>query len=853
VPRASIVVDALALGTSMVGVMVLLVLFGLLGLPFIKLAVLDRRERFRRWDIVRLYSSSGALLVLLTCGSLALDGSLRWRAGADRGLREFAGRLEEQFVREVAAVRDQLVTYDQQLSELAPRKCDVWAVRANWFTDEPTTELAWPEKVHLRTVAWIGPGGWQIWKSTADPVPGKTFVGQRLYFRAIRDRNLFRLDDDGPAIFLGPDRSIADGRFYTFISMPSRVDPRRLCSNATAAPLTLSATTQLLSLERQPLPAGYGFAVINRSGSVLYHSDSRLSLRENLFDELADGERARAMIYAGIEGGLVTRYRARPHRFYLRPIGLFRTDARGNAAASTLDTSSEEIDRADVGPPGGFYLAVFRDTSVEQALIGHVFAVGLVGPMALLIGLTTITVGLLMLVAARRGHSPIVWLWPHRGLTRVYQWQSAAFLALLLAAGGVYGLTGSVTLLLLTPVLAIVIGITIYRFGAGRPGARASLDVTFWQHSAVMLALVCLIVMPSAALFTVALNHQFAKLIVTEQQWIDAQRDDLQRAMYVETRDGRYADSRTDQLLKVRQEYAGCVPAPFDAVPPGPLRLPHAVESPVLRATFTSNPAVVPDVEPARPSSCGGEAAAIAPRRLQEAAVPLRLVAGLQWLDDVLPVDNDILGRQHFQDYRYAFSPDGTIVPSFRASAVAFFGFAFTLALMLWWIRWNTNRLFLADLDNADITPAGSFEGLWACCTEEEKMVMMQIARERIANPYQRHTVTSLLGKGLIRLDPDVQPFSNEFAKFLLAKEQAGHDDLVRWEQVDDRHSWRYGRYIVGAVVGGVGLFLLATQPGLQSSLVGVASGVTGLLTATFKMRDAVGAWFSRRPGGGSA
>jgi hypothetical protein len=43
--------------------------------------------------------------------------------------------------------------------------------------------------------------------------------------------------------------------------------------------------------------------------------------------------------------------------------------------------------------------------------------------------------------------------------------------------------------------------------------------------------------------------------------------------------------------------------------------------------------------------------------------------------------------------------------------------------------------------------------------------------------------------------------------------------------------------------IGGLGLFLAATQPGLQSELLGLASGLTGALTAMLKLKDAVWSW----------
>ena len=141
----------------------------------------------------------------------------------------------------------------------------------------------------------------------------------------------------------------------------------------------------------------------------------------------------------------------------------------------------------------------------------------------------------------------------------------------------------------------------------------------------------------------------------------------------------------------------------------------------------------------------------------------------------------------------------------------------------------------------------GAYERIWERCSEDERMVLLQIAMERIANPYQRPMVEALVKKGLLRLNPDVQPFSDEFAEFLRAKEGTNHVTLERWERVAALHSWRYGRLILAASVGGIGVFLLATQPGLQSSVIGIATGIAGVLTAGFKVRDAIGAWFERK------
>jgi hypothetical protein len=61
------------------------------------------------------------------------------------------------------------------------------------------------------------------------------------------------------------------------------------------------------------------------------------------------------------------------------------------------------------------------------------------------------------------------------------------------------------------------------------------------------------------------------------------------------------------------------------------------------------------------------------------------------------------------------------------------------------------------------------------------------------------------------------------------------------------RRSWRYVRLILFIGLGGLGLFLGATQAGWQSALLGFASATTGLLTTFFKLQDTILQWI-RKP-----
>ena len=62
------------------------------------------------------------------------------------------------------------------------------------------------------------------------------------------------------------------------------------------------------------------------------------------------------------------------------------------------------------------------------------------------------------------------------------------------------------------------------------------------------------------------------------------------------------------------------------------------------------------------------------------------------------------------------------------------------------------------------------FEAIWIARTTDEQMALIQIARERIANPYQRSVVRQLLKDGALRMVPDLEPCSPPFGEFLATR-----------------------------------------------------------------------------------
>jgi hypothetical protein len=178
---------------------------------------------------------------------------------------------------------------------------------------------------------------------------------------------------------------------------------------------------------------------------------------------------------------------------------------------------------------------------------------------------------------------------------------------------------------------------------------------------------------------------------------------------------------------------------------------------------------------------------------------------------------------------------------------VAVVCFTVVLALLVAWICWSRSRIFYADHKSGSRSDAPSdFEKAWAECGEDERHVLIQVTREGIANPRQQPLVANLIRRGLLRLDPDLQACSDAFQQFIRKQEKVLANELASWERVHTDQRWRHFRNGFVAVVGGLAFFLIATQPGLQSNLVGIATGLTGMLATGAKLRDAIAPWFAR-------
>lgn len=541
-PTMDVLRQSLAFDTYLLAFLLLLLGGLCLSYPFLKLWAMHPSERFRIRDLLLLYLSTGAILSLFVTVFLALDGYARYQSFAAELLPQLHTRLETDLVAELRAARRQLVAYDTCKASL------------NFPAALPA------ENVQVDQVAWAAATGMQTGKLTATAQKAELVsVAHRTYFRAVASGAQWLLPPDSSdsaadiPFFFGPSRSITDGQFYSFLSVrssaaacPNKPDP----STSLAAVLTFS----LNSLSPRPLPASFGFALFNREGTLLYHSDDRLSLRQNIVNESGEPARLRALLLAGGNGWLDADYHGRSHRFFLRPVTSLRT-ANGQSG-------------------GTLYLAVFQDLSTVRVIAAQAFLSSMLWPQAALAGLMAFAIAIALIISRLRTPDGnwLQWLWTDP--SRRHQYRAAALLLTLAttlsALLHILQLSWFPSLMLPVVTAFIAILIAVWR-NAPHEARSDAVSASRWHRFLLFMLAVSMSLVPAAALFHLIWGQEMGRLFALERNQAAALAADLPARSKVRLQRERTPTPWANRAKQLRQRY---MPMPLTVATPERQALP---------------------------------------------------------------------------------------------------------------------------------------------------------------------------------------------------------------------------------------------------------------------------------------
>ena len=131
------------------------------------------------------------------------------------------------------------------------------------------------------------------------------------------------------------------------------------------------------------------------------------------------------------------------------------------------------------------------------------------------------------------------------------------------------------------------------------------------------------------------------------------------------------------------------------------------------------------------------------------------------------------------------------------------------------------------------------YDWLLSSRPKEQKLVLTQLAEEKIVNPNSKAVAAELIDEGLLRRSHGMlEVFSSRFARFL--KHAIPHEEIQAWEKEDAgsrRAALRTSVLIAGAAVA---LFLFYTQGALVQTWTQYLGAVGAAIAAVFKLINVI-------------
>jgi hypothetical protein len=393
--------ESAAVSFPMMAILTAVLLFAFLSWPFLKLTLIGEAQRVKVADVVLVGFCALLGVALITVGVLGFYGHRRLQALLDDQLQRFAASIIDQTNKEVENAYVQMTRIEGALGKMPknwPRAClaDGDSTRsecsavANLASDKEFAAGMLEAYPFFESLAFIDGAGVQKMKlALGSFVTPLIEVGPRDYFA------YWKLESSKARAFLQPVRSFTTGTREAVLS--KRTSVQRGGDFKVA-----SLTIPLRALIDPVIVPGFGFAVIDRNGDVLFHSDPRHSLVENFFDESDRSRRLRALVAAKHQEWVDIRYWGDEHRALVTPMEI------------GAGSNSAESGTALYGQP--WTLVTFYAKDVPRTVTVEWLV--LVLALTILYAAVYVIICLVALFVRPKYRAP--WLWPDPARSRLY-------------------------------------------------------------------------------------------------------------------------------------------------------------------------------------------------------------------------------------------------------------------------------------------------------------------------------------------------------------------------------------------------------------------------------------------------
>ncbi len=279
----------------------------LFSFPFLKIFLISKTERLNRFDLIMCVVSLFAVTGLVSLLTLDVFQYRKYSENnIEANLETVTKRIQANLEHELRLAIRQLQSYDS-----------LYASGTNWAKDQVNilTDSTKPDLYpkyfnEFEMVFWVGKNGKQTNKwSVKSGNTSLIDVSERNYYKAIQDKtgwswgktNLFYLE----SIY-----SLNTGKSFAALSIPSSKTNNEV----------VAMTTELNSLFAPILTHGYKFALINTDGEVLFHSDKRRNLQENVLDDIGDKKALKAAMASRSFSIFSTTYHGEDYKACIEPL-----------------------------------------------------------------------------------------------------------------------------------------------------------------------------------------------------------------------------------------------------------------------------------------------------------------------------------------------------------------------------------------------------------------------------------------------------------------------------------------------------------------------------------------------------
>jgi hypothetical protein len=470
IPAQKFNAEARAISTDPLLLLIAAILAAFFTFPYIKLRWMGPEDRLTPGDIIFLifFSIMGTGLMTFAVTDFVAYGNLQQLL--DDRLRSEVMNITRSFRSDLDEAYEQLKTFDQSCMKdpgckgmAKPKPAEQKGptnatkkrketnknnekkeLRNNKFQIQIADENKWNlipfggwrselKYFDVNGMIWVGPDGWTTMRWSREAGQEQRIdLSERSYVKRIWDgTGIPEKDSSRERFWIEPIYSWTTGENYVILSKESVAEVPDV--GPPGRPIVAAIEVKLPSVMDPVVLPGFGFAVIDQQGEVLFHSDSRRNLRENLFEETDQNSRLRSIVLARATTDVFDgKYWGKDRRFYVSPL--------------------PDID----DPHAAWSLVAYRDKDLWRManLQTLVFAGSLFIMYAVLVvGIPIL--GLLVYPDLKRGQ--FKWLWPQPAYAPHYCIITLLNLCILLVFGiAMYWRDWAFSLLLYLLILAIL-------------------------------------------------------------------------------------------------------------------------------------------------------------------------------------------------------------------------------------------------------------------------------------------------------------------------------------------------------------------------------------------------------------